>query len=315
MKILIADEIADSAVKLLKADYDVVIHHYSPNELLEEIYKFQALIVRSATKVPRLVIEKGINLKVIGRAGVGIDNIDIIAATEKKIAVVNSPQASTISVAEMALGFMLALSRKLIKGNQETKLGKWPKNALMGTELYAKTLGFVGCGRIGAEVAKRAQAFGMRCIAYDPYLPKEIAKSIKVDLFDDLNQVLSSSDFISIHALLTDETYGMIGEKEISIMKPSSFVINCARGGIIDEKALYYALVNQKIQGAALDVFETEPVKENKLFELENVYVTPHIAASTIEAQERAGNIIAEQIKLVLQGKRPEFCVNANIFN
>ncbi|NHJ38667.1 MAG: hypothetical protein FK731_01450 [Asgard group archaeon] len=315
MKILIADEIANSAVKLLKADYDVVVHHYSPNELIDEISKFHALIVRSATKVPRLVIEKGTNLKAIGRAGVGIDNIDVVAATERKIAVVNSPHASTISVAEMSLGFMLALSRKLVDANYQTKLGRWPKNALMGTELYAKTLGFIGCGRIGAEVAKRAQSFGMRCIAYDPYLPKEIAKSINVELFDDLNYVLATSDFVSIHALLTDETYGMIGEKELSIMKSSSFIINCARGGIIDEKALYEALIERRIKGVALDVFEIEPAKENKLFELENVYVSPHIAASTIEAQERAGEIIAEQIRFVLQGNRPVFCVNNEIFD
>jgi len=315
MWILVADEIADSAIELLKTDYNVVIHHYSPNELVEEISKFHAVIVRSATKVSRSVIEKGTNLKVIGRAGVGIDNIDVVAATEKKIAVVNSPHASTISVAEMSLGLMLALSRKIIEANYQTKLGKWPKNALIGRELYAKTLGFVGCGRIGAEVAKRAQAFGMRCIAYDPYLPKEIAKSINVQLFDDLNYVLASSDFVSIHALLTDETRGMLSEKELSTMKPSSFIINCARGGIIDEKALYQALIDQKIQGVALDVFEIEPVKENKLFELENVYVSPHIAASTIEAQERAGYIIAEQIRLVLQGNRPVFCINNKIFD
>ncbi|MHA1226234.1 MAG: hydroxyacid dehydrogenase, partial [Candidatus Hodarchaeales archaeon] len=245
----------------------------------------------------------------------GVDNIDVEAATEKNIAVVNSPRASTYSVAEMAMTFMLSLSRKIVEADTKTKQGLWPKKQLKGRELYGKTLGFVGCGRIGSEVAKRARAFGMECVAYDPYLPKEIADKVGVKLISKLEEVLEIADYISIHALLTDETKGMIGKKEFDRIKPSAYLINCARGGIVDEDALYNALKEKKIAGAGLDVFQIEPAKENKLFELENVYVSPHIAASTIEAQERAGEIIAQQIKLVLGGKKPEFCVNMNIYD
>ncbi|MFX0184700.1 MAG: hydroxyacid dehydrogenase [Candidatus Hodarchaeota archaeon] len=310
MKILIADSIAASATAELKKEFEVVEQHYSPAELLNEIGKYHAIIVRSATKLPRETIEKGTQLKVIGRAGIGIDNIDVQAATERGIFVVNAPTSSTISVAEMTMAFILALGRKLVHADQKTKKDEWPKNQLMGTELYGKTLGFVGCGRIGAEVVKRAQAFGMKCIVYDPYLPLEIFEKMGVERTESLDYLFRESDFITIHALLTDETRGMISAKEFEIMKSSAFIVNCARGGIIDEEALYNALKEGKIAGAALDVFSTEPAKENRLFELENVYVSPHISASTKEAQERAGSITAEQVKLVLTGQKPEFCVN-----
>ncbi|UCG03647.1 MAG: hypothetical protein JSW11_06595 [Candidatus Heimdallarchaeota archaeon] len=312
MKILIADSIAASAIAELQKEFEVTNQHYSPAELLTEIDKYHAIIVRSATKLPREVIEKGTQLKVIGRAGIGVDNIDVQAATEKGIYVVNSPRASTISVAEMTIAFILALSRKIIQASSRTKRGEWPKNQLMGMELFDKTLGFVGCGRIGAEVVKRAKAFGMKCLVYDPYLPGEVFQKIGAEKTEDLNRVLQDSDFVTIHALLTDETRGMISKEELDQMKPSAFIINCARGGIIDEEALYNALKENKIAGAALDVFAVEPMKNNKLFELENVYVSPHISASTKEAQERAGQITAQQVKLVLNGQKPEFSVNAN---
>ncbi|MHA1971648.1 MAG: hydroxyacid dehydrogenase [Candidatus Hodarchaeales archaeon] len=315
MKILIADLIAQTAIEELKKEFEVVVEHYPPEELKAKITEFEAIVVRSATKVTREVIQAGKKLKVIGRAGVGVDNIDVEAATERNIAVVNSPRASTFSVAEMAMTFMLSLSRKIIEADTKTKQGLWPKKQLKGRELYGKTLGFVGCGRIGSEVAKRAHAFGMECVAYDPYLPKEIADKIGVKLLDKLEEVLEVSDYISIHALLTDETKGMIAEREFNLMKPSAYLINCARGGIVDEDDLYHALKEKKIAGAGLDVFQAEPARENKLFELENVYVSPHIAASTIEAQERAGEIIAQQIRLVLGGNKPEFCVNMKIYS
>lgn len=311
MKILVADSIASSAIESLKNDFEVVVQHFSPDELLNEIGNYHAVIVRSATKLPREVIEKGNQLKVIGRAGVGVDNIDINAASEKGIFVVNSPRASSISVAEMALTFMLALSRRIVHATNKTKNGEWPKKQLKGVELYGKTLGFVGCGRIGAEVVTRAHAFGMKCLVYDPYLPLEVFKKMGVEQIEDLAYLFRNSDYITVHALLTDETRGMIGEKELETMKSTAYIINCARGGIIDEDALYIALEKGKIAGAALDVFAEEPAKENKLFELENLYVSPHISASTNEAQERAGQITAEQVRLVLQGKSPKFCVNA----
>ncbi|MFX0016999.1 MAG: hydroxyacid dehydrogenase [Promethearchaeota archaeon] len=313
MKILIADSIAASAVTELQKEFEVTEQHYSPLELLNEISKYNAIIVRSATKLPREVIEKGTHLKVIGRAGIGVDNIDVQAATESRIYVVNSPRASTISVAEMTFAFILALSRKIIQASNRTKKGEWPKSQLMGIELFGKTLGFVGCGRIGAEVVKRAKVFGLKCLVYDPYLPAEVFHKIGAEKIEDLNRVLLESDFVTIHALLTDETRGMINKKELEQMKPSAYMINCARGGIIDENALYDALKEKKIAGAALDVFTVEPVKYSKLFDLENVYVSPHISASTTEAQERAGQITAEQVRLVLKGQKPEFSVNAHL--
>ncbi len=311
MKILIADSIAASAIVELKKEFEVIDHHYPPADLLNEIGKYHAIIVRSATKLPKEVIEKGTQLKVIGRAGIGVDNIDVKAATERGIYVVNSPRASTISVAEMTIAFILALSRKIIQASSRTKKGEWPKKQLMGMELFGKTLGFVGCGRIGAEVVKRAKVFGLKCLVYDPYLPDEVFHKIGAEKIEDLKLILQRSDFVTIHALLTDETRGMISKKELEQMKPTAFIINCARGGIIDEDALYNALKDKKIAGAALDVFTVEPVKNNKLFELENVYVSPHISASTKEAQERAGHITAQQVKLVLNGQKPEFSVNA----
>ena len=310
MKVLIADVIAESAVASLQKDFEVTLKHFSPEELLKEIIQFDAVIVRSATKIPREVIEKGALLKAIGRAGVGVDNIDVTAATEAGIPVVNSPRASSISVAEMAIAFMLALSRKIVDATNKTKNGEWPKKQLKGTELYGKTVGFVGCGRIGAEVVKRALAFGMKCVVYDPYLPKDVITKIGAEPIDSLSDLLPISDFITIHALLTDETRGMIGRDELKKMKATTYIINCARGGIIDEDALYAGLKSNVIAGAALDVFEDEPSRTNKLFELPNIYVSPHIGASTSEAQERAGNITAEQIRLVLKGDSPEFCVN-----
>lgn len=311
MKILVADSIASSAITTLKRDFDVIEQHYSPDDLINEIGNFHAVIVRSATKIPRDVIENGKLLKVIGRAGVGVDNIDVKAATEKGVYVVNSPRASTTSVAELTVAYFLALSRRLVHSTNETRTGKWPKKQMIGTELFGKTLGLVGCGRIGAEVVKRAQAFGMKCLVYDPYLPSDILAKIGAENINNLDDLLQRSDFITIHAWLTDETRGMISTKEFDLMKSSVYLVNCARGGIVDEDALYMAMTKGKIAGAALDVFSIEPAKENKLFELDKIYVSPHIAASTIEAQERAGQITAEQVRMVLRGKKPEFSVNA----
>jgi len=313
MKILIADSIAASAVEALRKDFEVIEQHYALTDLLNVISDFHAVIVRSSTKIPREVIERAENLKVIGRAGVGVDNINVEAATEKGIFVVNSPRASTISVAEITIGYMLALSRSLVQATTETKKGKWPKKHLKGTELFGKTLGFVGCGRIGAEVAKRVQIFGMSCLVYDPYLPPEVSAKIGVEMTDNLDNLFKVSDFITIHAWLSDETRGMISKKQFEWMKPTAFLVNCARGGIVDEEALYDALKNRKIAGAALDVFSVEPALENKLFDLNNLYASPHIAASTKEAQERAGQVTAEQVRLVLTGKTPEFCVNPQV--
>ncbi|MHA1940900.1 MAG: hydroxyacid dehydrogenase [Candidatus Hodarchaeales archaeon] len=312
MRVLIADSIAPTAVAELRKNFEVVEQHFPPDTLLSEISKYDAVIVRSATKIPREVIEAGSQLKVIGRAGVGVDNIDVEAATEKGIYVVNSPRASTISVAEMTIALILALGRKVVEASIKTKKGEWPKKEFMGLELYGKKLGFVGCGRIGSEVAVRAIAFGMKPLIYDPYLPAKLFLKFGADEITDLDELFERSDFITIHALLNDETRGMVGEHEFDLMKPTAYLVNCARGGIVDEEALYVALKERKIAGAALDVFTVEPAKKHKLFELDNLYVSPHVAASTFEAQERAGMITAEQVRLVLNGESPEFCVNAH---
>ncbi|MBI5000327.1 MAG: phosphoglycerate dehydrogenase [Euryarchaeota archaeon] len=312
MKILITDGIAEEGAAALRKEHEVVEKDLSPQELPAEIGKYDALIVRSRSKVTAEVIEKGANLKVIGRAGIGVDNIDVAAATRKGIMVVNAPQGSTVSVAELALGLMLSLARGLPRADLTMHVGKWEKKGFMGTELCGKTLGFIGAGRIGGEVAKRAQAFGMRTVAYDPYLPKEAAENMGIKLVN-LDTVLKDSDYITIHAMLTPETKGMVNAMAIEKMKRTVFIVNCARGGIIDEKALCEALKSKRIAGAALDVYESEPPANSPLLTLDNIILTPHIGASTHEGQERAGVMVAEQVLKALRGERPDAVVNKEV--
>jgi D-3-phosphoglycerate dehydrogenase len=313
MKVLVTDGIEKEALVKLQSSHQVDAIEMSPEDLLKNIEKYDALIVRGKTKVTAQVIEKGKNLKVVGRAGVGVDNVDIAAATKRKIAVVNAPTGSTVSVAELAIGHMLSLARKLPTADKSIKSGKWEKKAFMGTELSGKTLGLLGSGRIGTEVAKRAQAFGMKTIAFDPYLPPAIAKQNKIDLVNK-GALFAESDFLSVHTALTPETKGMVGSQEFASMKKTAFLINCARGEVVQEKALAEALKSGKIAGAALDVFENEPPTGSPLLELENVFMTPHIGASTHEAQLRAGMTIVEQVDMVLRGNKPEFIVNKEIY-
>jgi len=313
MKVLVTDGIEKEALAKLQSSHQVDTIEMSPDDLLKNIEKYDALIVRGKTKVTAQVIEKGKNLKVVGRAGVGVDNVDIAAASKRKIAVVNAPTGSTVSVAELAVGHMISLARKLPTADKSIKSGKWEKKAFMGTELNGKTLGLLGSGRIGTEVAKRAQAFGMKTIAYDPYLPPAIAKQNRIDLVNK-GSLFAESDFLSIHTALTPETKGMVGPQEFSSMKKTAFLINCARGEVVQEKALADALKSGKIAGAALDVFENEPPTGSPLLGLENVFMTPHIGASTHEAQFRAGMTIVEQVDTVLRGNKPEFIVNKEIY-
>jgi D-3-phosphoglycerate dehydrogenase len=313
MKVLITDGLEKEALAKLQSSHQVDTIEMSPDDLLKNIEKYDALIVRGKTKVTAQVIEKGKNLKVVGRAGVGVDNVDIAAATKRKIAVVNAPTGSTVSVAELAIGHMLSLARKLPTADKSIKSGKWEKKAFMGTELSGKTLGLLGSGRIGTEVAKRAQAFGMKTIAFDPYLPPAIAKQNKIELVNK-GSLFADSDFLSIHTALTPETKGMVGPQEFASMKKTAFLINCARGEVVQEKALAEALKAGKIAGAALDVFENEPPTGSPLLGLENVFMTPHIGASTHEAQSRAGMTIVEQVDMVLRGSKPEFIVNKEIY-
>jgi len=312
MKILVADKISDEAIKMLKEKHEVVFSELDPKGLLNEIEKYDALVIRSRTKVTKEVIKKGKNLKVIGRAGVGVDNIDVPEATKRKIPVVNAPGGATVSVAELTFAHMLSLARNLSKSDKTMKNGEWEKKTLKGTELCDKTLGLIGSGRIGTEVGKMAIAFGMKVIVYDPYLSKETAEEQGFELAD-LDSLLKNSDFISIHTPLTDETKKMIDEKEFKKMKNTAFIVNCARGGIIDENALYNSLKEGKIRGAALDVYENEPPKNSPLLTLDNIVFTPHIGASTKEAQIRAGTITAEQVLKILNNEKPDFCVNKEI--
>jgi len=297
MKVLVSDPIAEEGIKRLRAaGIEVEVKTgLPPEELREIISEYDGLIVRSATKVTREVIEAGENLKAIGRAGIGLDNIDTEAAKERGIKVLNTPGATTISVAELTLGHMLALARHIPQGTASLKAGKWEKKRLIGTELYGKTLGIIGLGRIGREVAKRASAFGMDLVAYDPYVREGDVRNLGLKLLP-LEDLLQHSDYITIHVPLTPETRHMLGKREFELMKPGVRLINCSRGGVVDEQALYEALVSGKVAGAALDVFEEEPPEDNPLLKLDNVIATPHLGASAEEGQLRAGIEVAEKM-------------------
>jgi len=313
MIILVTDGLDPSAVSILRKVHQVDLRELSAEALLEAIAAYDALIVRSRTKVTKEVLSRGKRLKVVGRAGVGVDNIDVEVATSRKVVVVNAPTASTVSVAELAVGHMISLFRHLPEADRSVKAGKWEKAKLEGRELFGKTLGLFGSGRIGAEVARRAQAFGMRVIAYDPYLPPTAAESLGIHLVDK-ERLFRDADVLSIHAALTAETRGIVGRSELATMKRGAILVNCARGEIVDERALAEALRAGTIGGAALDVFEKEPPVGSPLLSAPNVVFTPHLGASTIEGQARGGAIVAEQVLKVLEGNRPEFVVNPGIY-
>ncbi|MHA1583019.1 MAG: D-2-hydroxyacid dehydrogenase [Candidatus Baldrarchaeia archaeon] len=305
MKILVSDPIHPDGIKMLRdAGFEVIEQpDISYDELKEKIKDFEVLIVRSRTKVTREIIESAEKLTLIARAGVGLDNIDVKTAQEKNIAVINAPEAPTYSVAELVIGLMIAALRGIPRGDMALKEGKWIKKKLLGRELNGKTLGIVGFGRIGQEVAKRALAFNMKVLTYDVIgeLAKK-AEELGVEFVgttkEALYKLLKESDIITLHVPLLPSTYHMIGREEISLMKNGAVVINTSRGGIIDEKALYEALKEGKIAAAALDVFENEPPTDVslKLAQLPNVVATPHIGASTEEAQRKAATIIAQKI-------------------
>ena len=314
MQILVADGLEAEALAKLRTHHDVDVIEADPKQLLEIIPSYDALIVRSRTKVTSEVLGRAARLKVVGRAGIGVDNIDVKAATARRIPVVNAPTGSTISVAELAIGHMLSLARQIPEADRSTKAGKWEKKRFEGRELHGKVLGLVGSGRIGAEVARRAAAFGMDVIAFDPYLPPSAAKERGIHLVDSLPALLMQTDFLSIHAALTPETKGMLGAKELALMKRTAYVVNCARGEIVQESALAEALKAGTIAGAALDVFEKEPPAGSPILRAPNTVFTPHLGASTHEAQARAGGIIADQVLKVLQGEKPDFAVNTDVY-
>jgi D-3-phosphoglycerate dehydrogenase len=296
-KVLISDELSPAAIEVFKErgiDVDVKVG-LSKEELAEIIGDYDGLAVRSATKVTEKVIRAGKRLKVVGRAGIGVDNIDTRAATARGIIVMNTPYGNSITTAEHAISLMLALARHIPQADRSTKAGKWEKSKFMGVELFGKTLGIIGCGNIGSIVADRAIGLKMRVIAYDPFLSPERAVEIGVEKVE-FDQLLQRADFITLHTPLTERTRNIINAEALAKMKPTARIINCARGGLIDETALYEALKSGRIAGAALDVFEVEPARENPLFELDNVICTPHLGASTTEAQEKVALQIAEQM-------------------
>ena len=297
MKVLVSDNISAKGVEILKkAGLEVDVKTgMKPEEIMAAIADYHGLIVRSATKVTSKIIEAASNLKVIGRAGSGLDNVDLTAATKKGIVVMNTPGGNTITTAEHTFALMCAMARQIPQATASMKNGKWEKKKFMGVELFNKTLGVIGIGNIGSQVAKRAQAFSMDVIAYDPFLSEDKAKTMGVEKVN-LNELFRLSDFITIHTPITAETRNMINKDTIKIMKNGVRIINCARGGIINEKDLYDALVEGKVAGVALDVFEKEPPENNPLLTLDSVVSTPHLGAATKEAQENVAIAISEQI-------------------
>jgi D-3-phosphoglycerate dehydrogenase len=304
VKVIVCDKLSEEGIKILQeAGFTVDCKYKTPPEELKKIIKdYQAAVVRSDTKFTKDIIEQADNLKIIGRAGVGLDNVDLEAATKKGIIVMNSPGGNTISTCEHTLAMILAVARNIPLAHISVKSKAWERSKFKGVELYSKVLGVIGLGRIGKEVAKRAISFGMDVLAYDPFVPQDIAEKMGVKLAN-LEEVLKNSDFITIHTPVTDETKKIISQKEFSLMKSKVFIINCARGEVIDEEALYQALKEKKIAGAALDVFSKEPPLDSKLLELDNVVLTPHLGASTEEAQTNVAIEIAYCIKDALLGK------------
>lgn len=309
-KVLVSDPISEEGVKILQQDFTVdIATDLTPEELLKRIPEYDALMVRSQTKVTREVIEAGSRLKIIGRAGVGVDNIDVNAATQKGIIVVNAPEGNTISAAEHTLAMMLALSRKIPEAHASLKDRKWERKKFMGVELRGKTLGVIGLGRIGTEVAKRAMGFEMSILAYDPFIPQERAAALGVKL-TTIDDIVRNSDYITVHTPLTKDTRDLLDSEEFNKMKSCARVINCARGGIINEDALYQALKTRRIAGAAVDVFVEEPPLNSPLLDLDNIVVTPHLGASTEEAQVKVAIAVAEQIKNALHGQPVKNAIN-----
>lgn len=313
MKILVADQLADAGVGLLAERHDVDVRTgLSKAELLDAVGDYHAIIVRSATTLDAEVIAAARELKVIARAGVGLDNIDVDAATRHGVMVLNAPQSNIVSAAEHTVAMLLALARNIPQAHSALVAGRWERSRWEGTELQHKTLGVLGLGRIGTLVAQRCHAFGMRLVAYDPYVAPDRASRLGVELLPTVDEVLERADFVTIHLPKTTETQGLINAERLGRMKRSARLVNVARGGLIDEAALAEALRAGTIAGAAIDVFTSEPITDSPLFGLDNAIVTPHLGASTSEAQDRAGTQVAEFVHLALAGEFVPSAVNVD---
>lgn len=313
--VLVTDKVTMSGLGPLVEDdiVDVVaVDDSSSDEFESALRSADALIVRSATRVTRDMLARAPRLKAVGRAGVGVDNIDIPAATVKGIAVFNAPGGSTVAAAELTMALLISVARKIPAAEASVRRGEWNRAAFKGVELRGKTLGLIGAGRIGSEVATRCQAFGMEVVAYDPYLSPTRADELDVEL-TGLDEVIERGDFISMHVPLTDETRGICGSHALSKMKPTAFVVNASRGGVVDEAALAKALHNGDIAGAALDVYDDEPLSaDSPLRDAPNLVLTPHLGASTAEAQVGVATEVAQKIRLLLETGNRADALNAS---
>lgn len=310
--VLIAEELSPATVGVLGSDFD--IRHCdgaNRDELLAALKSgVDAVLIRSATKMDAEAISAATGLRVIARAGVGLDNVDIPAATAAKVMVINAPTSNIVSAAELAIALMMASARNISPAHASLRAGKWARSKFSGTEMFEKNLGIVGFGKIGQLVAHRMKAFGMNVIAYDPYLSAEKVSNLGVKLVE-LDELLKNSDFITIHLPKTKETVNLIGEEALSKVKPSVHIVNAARGGVLDEAALYKAITEGRVAGAGIDVYATEPCTDSPLFSLDQVVATPHLGASTEEAQERAGIDVAHSVRKALAGEPVPDAVNA----
>jgi D-3-phosphoglycerate dehydrogenase len=311
MKVLVADSLSKEGIEIMRslAEVDVKVG-LKEAELIPIIGNYEGLVVRSQTQVTAPIIEAGKKLMVIGRAGVGVDNIDLEAATRRGILVVNAPTGNTISAAEHAIALMLALARHIPAANFALKAGKWERSKFTGTEVRGKTLGIIGLGNVGSAVARRARGLEMKLIGFDPFVSQAHARNLQVEIVP-LEKLYKESDFITLHIPLTAQTKEMINARELALMKPTVRIINTARGGLINEEALANALKEKAVTGAAVDVFPQEPCTSSLLFSLDNVIVTPHLGASTMEAQVTAASDVAEQVVDVFKGLPPRYAVNA----
>jgi D-3-phosphoglycerate dehydrogenase / 2-oxoglutarate reductase len=302
-RVLVKERIADSGVELLRRHFDVELGtDWDDGQLPERIGDFEGIVIRSATKLTGELIERAGRLRVIGRAGIGVDNVDVDAATKRGIVVANAPQANVIAAAEQTMALMLALARRVPQAHASLTAGRWERSRFAGVELYEKTLGILGLGRIGQLVAARARGFGMRVLAFDPYVAADRYRELGVERAEDPTEVYSQADFITLHLPPTRETRGLIDRDALSRMRDGVLLVNCARGELIVDEDLEAALDSGKVGGAALDVFSREPITDHPLFVYENVVVTPHLGASTAEAQDRAGVQTAEQVVAALTG-------------
>jgi len=310
LKVLVSDPLSKEGIQILEEHVEVDVRpDISPEDLVAAIGEYDGLVVRSRSKVTAEVIEAANNLKVIGRAGVGVDNIDVDKATEKGIIVLNAPHGNTISTAEHAIAMLTSLARNIASASCSVKQGEWNRSSFTGVELNKKTLGIVGLGRIGSEVARRTRAMGMKIIAYDPYVGAEQAEKLGVEKVT-FEELIQNADFITLHLPMSSNTRHLIGEKEFKNMKKGVRIINCARGGLVDEKALCQAIKDETVAGAALDVFEKEPPSGCEFLEFDNVIVTPHLGALTREAQTNVALQVAEQVAKALQGEPIVSAVN-----